>query len=343
MFVVIFIILLIFALLDDLISKNLFVYLSGILLIIIAAFRGLNVGPDTPVYYQNYEGVISNNFEWGYTLIEKVFNIFHLPWIVFSLFIALLIICILIKQYKLMVSSVGLALLYYYSRFYINRDLNQIRSALAAIIILISFKYIVDHSFWKFVLVILIAQSIHSGAVIGLILYPLFNMMVKCNRKKLFKVYLLSLVLAGILSFGIGKLLLNVNINSVQTYLTNSVYLQGGKGLLNPVIILQVLISCTAVFLYSRKEQHFNYDEVALLTYMCSTIILILLSQYYTLAGRFSTLFATVEPVILLQISKNIKSKFIRDLFFTAFTVIVFYLINYSTGLAQNINYQFLF
>lgn len=343
MFVAVFIILLIFALLDDLINKKIFVYLSGFLLIIIAAFRGLNVGPDTPIYYQNYEGFISNNFEWGYTLLEKIFGAFHLPWLVFSLFIALLVICILIKQYSLMLSSVGLALLYYYSRFYVNRDLNQIRSALAAVIILVSFKYIINHNFWKFVLVILIAESIHSGAIVGLILYPLFYLMTKYKRKNIFKIYFFILILAGIFSFGIGNLLLHVNISNVQTYLTSDVYLQGGKGLLNPVIILQVLISCVAVFLYSHEDEKINSDDVALLTYMFSTVILILLSQYYTLAGRFSTLFATVEPVVILNMSKIIKNKFVRNLSFVVFTLIVFYLINYSTGLVQNINYKFIF
>lgn len=343
MFVIIFIILLIFALLDNLINKNFFVYLSGILLIIIAAFRGLNVGPDTSIYYQDYERLISNNFEWGYTLLEKIFNTLHLPWIAFSFFITLLIVSILIKQYRLMTPSVGLAILYYYSRFYVNRDLNQIRSALAAVIILISFKYIINHNFWKFILVILIAESIHSGAIVGLILYPLFYLMTRYNRKNIFKVYFFILIFSGIFSFGIGNLLLHVNISSVQTYLTNNAYLQGGKGLLNPVIILQVLISCVAVFLYSHEEEKVNYNDVALLTYMFSTVILILLSQYYTLAGRFSTLFATIEPIVILNISQNIKNKFVRNICFIIFTLIVFYLINYSTGLVQNINYEFIF
>lgn len=344
MFVFIFMFLLISAYWDSYLNKQIFVYLSSIILIVLAAFRGLNVGNDTLIYFQSYERlptIINTNFELGYSTLEHIFFSCGLPWVVFSFVIAFCTIGLITLNYASFAKYTGFALLYYYSRFYINRDFTQIRASLAAAILLCSFKYLYQRKLWKFLIVILIASSFHLGALIGIILYPLF--LILNHNDKIFRYYIIAIGLSAIMSFLLKNVLININYSRISSYLTNPTYVNNGNGLLNPVIIFQIIVSCTAMYLYSKnKYQKSKYYFVLLLSYSISTILLILLSQFYTLAGRTSTFLVTVEPIIILNICFSLSNNpFLAKCYFSGISMIIFWLINFSTGIIPNLNYNF--
>lgn len=352
-YITIFIILFIFACLDLLLNRNIFIYAMGLVLIIIAGFRNYTVGKDTIIYYQQYmsnlSGItINNGFEIGYTFIQNIFTFFRIPWVGFALFICLFTLGIIISEFKMLSIVPAFSILYYYSRFYLYRDINQIRASLAAAIILLSFKYVYEKKPFRFLLILLIAETIHTGSIFAVIIYPLYFIWKKNNKHLSLSLFIVCCIVAVSLSFFVGNIVSILHISN--NYLTNDYYVYGGrKGLLNPVIWYQFFLSCFALRL-SNKHRGIkkNYFDVALISYFLSTIIIILFSQYYAFAGRLSTIFATTEPLVLMYTCQAYSSKIKLDIDnsnmnylinrciflipYIIITILIFYFIDYSSG-----------
>lgn len=349
MFIIIFIVIATFAVLDFYLNKNLFASLAVLLLICVAGLRSINTGLDTYNYYFDYNSVVSgfspiNSQEKGYILLEKLFSLFNSPVSVFFFFIsALTLILLTIGYSRLSITNncTAFLLLYYYSRFYINRDLNQIRASLAASIILCSLIFVYGHKPIKFFICILVATLIHSAAIIALIIYPVFFLFKKISKQKIAFCYIVTLILSSILSIPLSPFIKGYNNNRLNAYINDQIYISG-NGLKNPIILLQILISLIGLYYLLRQDGISDKYMAVLVTYMISTVILILLSQYSTLAGRTSTFFATVEPIVVMDILTQQFGKKLSSSLMIIFSLVIFILINYSTGGIPNLNYQFL-
>lgn len=351
-YLIVFILLLIFACLDQLLNRNFFIYVMGLLLILVAGFRDYTVGRDTIIYYQQYVSQLSgikldSGFEVGYNLLQDIFVFLKIPWVGFALFICLLTISIVIKEFKIISIAPAFSLLYYYARFYLYRDINQIRASLAAAIILLSFRFVFKQEPYKFILIILLAESIHSGSIIALVIYPLYLFWKKYKKHPML-IFVLCCAVAAALSFYIGNVISLFHISN--NYLTDDYYVYNGrKGLLNPVIWYQFFVSCLALRLNNNgKGIEKEYFDVTLISYLLSTIIIILFSQYYAFAGRLSTLFATTEPVLLMYVCQgyfgnakfsgysirinNLVNRCVFLIPYVIVTVMIFYFIDYSSG-----------
>lgn len=349
MFIGLFVIFAVFALSDLYINKNLFIYLSLIILILVAGLRSINTGLDTYNYYFDYNSVMLgfppiNSSEKGYVLLEKIFTSLNSPICLFFLFIAAVTLSLIAVGFsKLSIDkyATGLLILYYYSRFFINRDLNQIRASLASAIILCSLIYIYKQKPIAFTICILIATLIHSATMVGLIIYPVVYLFRKISKKKIIITYVFCLIFSAILSFPISPILQTFNSNRLNVYINNQLYVSG-NGLKNPIIILQILISLVGVLYLLTSNKVNDKYLVVLSTYMISTILLILLSQYNTLAGRTSTFFATVEPILIWDILRLQFGKKTSAIIMILFSIVIFILINYSTGVIPQLNYRFI-
>lgn len=351
MFIILFTIISIFALFDSYVHKNIFIYVGLVLMILVAGLRSIYSGADTIRYYYDYSNISEgfaplNSHEHGFILLEKIFTALHLPIWCFFFFIAFTTILILaVSYYKfLFPTTIGFAILYYYSRFFIGRDLNQVRSSLAAAIILLSLLFVARKKILPFILMILIASSIHSAAIIALLIYPIYIFWGHLSDKRKVYSYLFILIVSAILSYVIAPYISNINSGRLDAYTQSTFYTSTVKGLFNPVIWLQVIISLLALYKYILQKKECNrYFEAALVVYMISTVLLILLSQYYTLAGRTSTLFATVEPVLLIESIKLRSHINIYRIAMLLSSIVIFILINCSSGLITQTNYSFFF
>lgn len=329
-FVIVFLVLLIFAVLTEAAHTNLFVYFSTFTLIILAGFRNVNayINNDTAMYYSIYNGFNDRKLEYGYTFLSNIFHFMRINWTYFALFIAFGTLIILTKEYIIFTNMPAFALLYYYARFFVSRDMNQIRASLAAAILLISIRYIYKGDFWRFLVIIMFATLFHTAGAIGIILYPVFKLVKKIDPQKYLRYFVVAITVALSLSFVTGLVFTKFNTFFTSVYITNTFYVKGG-GLENPVLWMQIIISFFAIYLFQKGQyRNTKYYSVILYMYVISTIILALLSQYYTLAARTSTLFATVEPIILLNMCEIKFNKKVGLLIFVIIAVIIFYLIN---------------
>lgn len=340
-YAVIFVFIAFWSLFDDF-TKNKFIkFVPVVVLIAVAGFRNWDVGLDTPQYMAEYNQMFWGyppfmNFEPGYTLVEKILAWMQVPVTGFFLVIASISLISIFINFNRGVALPTSALLYYYSRFYLNRDLNQIRSGVAASILLFSIPYLRDRKFWKFSFVVGIATLFHSAALIMLIAYPIAILFDRLKHMG-FGLTVTALLLSVGVSYFVTPVLTIVFkiIGKGTAYLTYDRYVDG-SGLLNPVVLMQLSLTLISAFIIYKLKQADEQEKMLFIIYFISTVLLISLSQYSVLAGRLSTMLATVEPLILIfVIQKFVKSKLLSNIIMIIVSGLILYVTYYLTGQIQ--------
>lgn len=195
----------------------------------------------------NYEPL-----EPGYVFINAIFNTFHLPYTIFLLFISFYILylwmrfCVKYSEYPIIsfiyfVISLGI--------FFPTRQ------ALAMAILTLAYKYIIYKSFYKFSLIVLIAASIHTSALLGFILYLL--PMMKLSKSLIVCLYLITFSLGNILPSvmnwflsslgGIGSLII-IRLESYTQVVSSMGDDFSTRG------IMSYLLSISFIFLFVLKK-----------------------------------------------------------------------------------------
>lgn len=186
----------------------------------------------------------------------------------------------------------------YYARFMLGRDFIQMRSALTILLIMLALRFAYKKQLLKYLIVVYIAYTIHGSAFIAIPFY--FINLIKFKRSWI--VY--GLVISAILAIVFAPLV----SGSLMTFFADSPYMtedaeNTGKGLGNPLIYWQIII----LLLYTFNEKKLSKVIPAYYTlrtaYFYSTVILITFCNYAIVAGRGSTMFATVEVIIVPAIA----------------------------------------
>lgn len=213
-----------------------------------------------------------------------------------------------------------MALAVYMSRFFILRDFNQIRAAVAISIIIYATRYIAERRGGKFFAFWLLALCFHTSMVIVLPFYWLNR--IQLTRKQVyiitFAVFACSFVLNSIFEQLFERISVAFNILSAYT---GDGDMATGRGMLNPMIYFQlgVLFLFTAAEDYLKDRQPYYYTIRN--GYLYSTLLLMLFSSMLVIGARLSTVFATYEIFMLPALVSvlNRKSKIVG--------IIVLYLI----------------
>lgn len=198
-----------------------------------------------------------------------------------------------------------LGFIVYYSRFLIIRDMNQIRQALAMVIIIWGIKYLIQNKNKSFILLILLCSMIHYSSLIVL---PF----VVCYKYEYFPIKRLMSLLAVTFILSItGSVVLKVFLLNLDTVLIDRYVGSSNLGFLNPVLFFQIMI--TILFFYFepilKNEQKGYY--IIRNAYLYSTLILLLTSNLGEIGGRLATIFATCEIFILPAFVRVIRPHYI--------------------------------
>lgn len=187
----------------------------------------------------------------------------------------------------------------YIARFYLGRNLVQIRSGLAYLIVIWGIKYIQEKKFWHYLLLVWVASLFHYSAWIALPLYFISNWM---------KIRKWTIVVGLVIAFVIAATMSNVlhayvtdsltDMNLATTYVSKE-YDKIAKGLANPMIYFQSFLLLSYTFLERRIAPLTPYYRVIRDGYFYSTLILIVFCSFSALSGRTSTMFATLELSII--------------------------------------------
>ena len=177
-YVFLFVILLVLSSIEVLYQNKKMVIVGGILLAVFAGFR-YYTGYDFASYKTFFDQMTgiqdvfngSLDAESGYLFLNYIFLKMGLNYFAFVLFFAFVSIGLLVNFLYRNVPYPTLILLYYFARFFMARDMGQIRGSLASIILLYSIKYMKERQLFKFLAIVLLASFFHLTALIFILGY----------------------------------------------------------------------------------------------------------------------------------------------------------------------------
>lgn len=247
--------------------------------------------------------------EKGFILLGAIVKTITNNATIYFIFIALLTYLALyadLKRYGLF-PLIGLCV--YLARFMAGREMVQIRSALAIPIVIWGFQYVRKNEYWKCLITIIIAYFFHTSAVVALPML-LFNKF-KLSKNTIYMGLVLSFIIAGTMGGFIRNF---VSSSAFINEMATSYVQEGGakafsNDLSNPVIYYQSFVLVLYTLFEKRLSAYSSYYYIIRNAYFYSTVLLIVLCQYAILAARTSTIFATLEmlmvPIALLSFSKK--------------------------------------
>lgn len=226
-----------------LIKKNSGYKIAIIFIIIISSIR-FNIGYDWSTYfsfvYPNYNPKFLPNHEPLNKFIYMFAGQLNQPWVLFFIYaiITYTLIGIVINENS---SSKYESLLIYLCLFYLP-GISTIRQEIAVSIVLYGYKYIRKKRFFKYAIICFIAMCFHKTAIIGFLIYPIYNFKVSTN---IFIALLLGIFLKIIL-----PKLLDVFFPAFLVYLKKG-GLGDSSGRLIKLFYLILLIYC---FILQKKR-----------------------------------------------------------------------------------------
>lgn len=178
------------------------IVLIGLFLLILIAFRGKFVGIDTPSYIWSYERLSTDSLnlyssfiaENGFTLLEYIIKKLNLSfrYVIFIEAAAYIIpVCYIIFRYS---RNPYLSLFYFISLDYFYFGMTGIRQTIAIGICLIAFEMAQRRELVKYLLLVYLATTFHSTAII---FFPVYFLGMVPFKKK----YILIFILIGIIVF----------------------------------------------------------------------------------------------------------------------------------------------
>jgi len=320
---------------------------------ILSLFAGLRyyLGYDFVSYGEYYEaadslGVLfdgSIRLESGYLFLSALFSTIGLNYYTFVLFFSLLSLLLMgLFLYKF-VPYPSMVLAYYYGRYFMARDMGQVRGSIAAIILLFAIPYIQKKQPIKFLLVVYLASLFHISAFAFVAAYIIHLLIKKVTIKN-------SVVLLGIATF-IGFLMQNPSLylwavpSGYGGYFNNPHY-TSGPWIGYPILWMQLLLLFGMIlFFQAKKLDQDKWINLLLKIYLLAPIVLLAAGTLETVGGRISTLFATIEVILVPYFFMSIsKYKLLNILYYVGFTIVVFLLIFVISGMYRRYTpYQTIF
>ncbi len=291
-------------------NKENYLALACVILSIGAGWRNIQ-WPDTDVYtygFLNHTNTLSqysfSDKPWGYSekgfyflgvIIKSVTYNEH----IYLLFVAGLSLFLLYKGLRRYSIFPLIGLCAYIARFFMARNLMQIRTGLAYLLIIWGVKYIQEKKIWKYLLLVWIASLLHTSAWIALPLY-FFSNWIKIDKRVVVGGLVIAFIVAATMSDFLHSYVTDslTDINVATTYVSKE-YDVIAKGLANPMIYFQCFLLLSYTFLERRIAPRTKYYRVIRDSYFYSTLILIVFCSFSALSGRTSTMFATLEFAII--------------------------------------------
>ena len=340
-------ILVLLAILEFLFQNKKVSILTGLVLALFAGFR-FYTGFDYVSYGNFYQqlnsfGDVFNrtiDAESGYLFLTYSFKLFGLNYPTFILFFSFLSIGLLWFYLYRHTQFPSIVLVYYFARFYIPRDMGQIRGSIASIILLYAIPYMREKNLKKFLLVVFIASLFHISALVFILAYVVLHFFETITIKQSAIVLSIGLLIGWVANQ--PHLYTWAIPGRYVAYFTAPNY-TNGDWLMNPVLWMQLMVFFGSLIFTNIQDDKIHRTHLVL--YLLSSFILISGGNLATIGGRLSAPFTTQEifvvPYFILNFTRN---KLLNVIFFFGFTVVIFLLIFVISGTYQHyIPYQSVF
>ena len=295
-------------------NRDTMLILACIVLAVGAGFRDIYYWPDTLVYAWGFMYHTPDITDFSFTMKPYGYSEvgFHFLQVliktlvdnvtVFFLVISAITFYFLYKDIKQYYIFPLIGLCAYISRFIIGRNFVQIRAGLAYAILMLSIKYIYEKDWKRYFFIVFIAWTLHRSCIVAIPLYFVCNWI----HVKKWHIYvaLVFSFLVGIFGQGFVHTLVEDNASDLSigdryTDAGGELRQLEGLGMRNPMIYFQCIILLMYTLLEERLAPLNKYYYIIRNAYLYSTMILICFCTYKVLSARTSSMYATLEFVII--------------------------------------------
>lgn len=300
----------------------------------------------SPDYFVNFN---ETRLELGYALFTGIIKFFTNSATIFFIILCFLSFCFRFYFVKYFVhkEDIILVLFAFLAHEFLRKDCIQIRNGIASAMILFSLVFLFRKQKKIFCLMVLIASSFHSVAIIALPLI-IFNAHISKKWMRIMQCIFLIVVISTFF-FKIKEVLYIFNrLGIIPKRAANYLYwTQYSKPMpiYHPVVLKQIMICF--FFLFIKEKILFYSNEKAIFlfkVYFVSTLYYLIFLDFELLAGRFGSLFSGVETLFLLQIiqSNTIKQKKLMKLsvFFLVCISFIMNLLTFTDTLSFKATFQ---
>lgn len=311
-------------------------------------------GGDWDAYLAYFKGITDVDFvvpfEYGWVILSTIVNYLTGSYVIFQFLIASFVFYVIYHYIKELSPFPLVSYLVFFSTT--AGEIGYVRSSVAVAIVLYSLTFVLKRSWFKFILCILWASSLHSSALIGLLLYPVFY--VKIRYRYVFLFFLLNTLLfmkVGTLIFQNMSFWGDMLYAKIQGYMEASAAGEtfGSEVTTEKAIIGHLIKKAFVfvfVFLYMRDVLVSNTTFRGLFNiYIFSSIFYCaVLPVIREAAMRMCGYFECVDILIFAYILANLKLVYNKIIFFVLLFVFSFFrLANLIIGIELRYNYHTFF
>lgn len=340
MMIYLFVLFYVFALFAESLSYKRQNQLLLVVCVILAVGAGLRsmIWPDTEVYVMGFQDYTPSIREYsfldkpygysekGFYFIGVIVKTFTSDVTIYLLAVSLLTFFFLFLDFKKYALYPFLGICAYLARFFVGRNLIQIRSALSYAIIILGIRYITKRDWKRYFAIIFVAYLFHRSAIIAVPLY--FISYINFKKWHVVLITAIAFIIGGFFTGVLQGYVIDTSQDlDIATTYTQGSFIERAQGLRNPLIYFQTFILLAYTFYENRLKNKVPHYYTIRTAYMYSTFILIAFSMFTALSGRTSTMFATLEFVIIpsLVYMLNKYNRWIAYLFMgIALTVIMY-------------------
>ena len=248
-----------------------YIAICGFFWILISALRGWTVGADTISYYLSFESVKHYSFsdliseiykkyilrmdirDPGYNTLVKVVQIFIKDYQLYLLFIACVFMIPFCKWINRESKNPVISFTLYSCLFYAFFSITGVRQTIATtLVVLIGDRYIKERKLFPFIIITIVASSIHASALVFLPFYFLSN--IKINKKN--GLIWIGLIVLSVVARGALKEFF-IRLSGYEEYTKD--YERAGTLIFSTVLTLLFLWSFLAQYNDKQLEDNKRY------------------------------------------------------------------------------------
>ena len=300
------------------VNKNAILAIACLALAFFAGLRDPSRWADTIVYVMSFTDYTNPLYEWsptdepfgyseyGFYFLGVIFKTFSSNVTAYLTFIAALTFIYMYKDFKRYCYYPIFGVCAYISRFYLARNLIQIRAGLSYAFVLWAVQYITHRDWKRYFFWVFVAYLFHHSALLAVPLY--FLCMIRIKKWHIVVGILLAFILGGIYTEPVRWMVSDYAEDLNVTSYVGDEY-QREWGLANPMIYFQLFL--LLFYTFSERTLRLTSEDYYTIrtAYFYSTFILISLSMYTALSGRTSSMYSTLEMAIIPTLINTFMKK----------------------------------
>lgn len=315
-------------------------FFCTIALILFAGLRNSGVGDDDANYVQKFHEIPDiSHWIWGsykytfadawmepgYIFIGALIKFFSTEYIFLFLTIALFSVGIASYNYYRYTKYALFAILLFYVHTYLYRDINQIRSAVAAAIGLFLIYSIHHKQYIKSLFIIFLASTFHMAAFSYVVVVLLSFLSI--GRKTMAISVVISIFVGAV---GISYLLLSMLPG--MGYITEKLLDYADSGYAESVKLFDItniknlVIFFACILFWDRLSEKVPFFKTLMLFYFIAVSWRILFNDFGIFAARISTFFAVVEVLLIPSFFYIFKNKIFISIVIISYAFLTLYI-----------------